>query len=158
MEIQVEQNSTNTIKSPERASDSISEETNNSTSVDTLSIEETNKLRAKLGLKPLEVGSSHASIKLKETSSENEIKYKDDWGEFHHKPADNWSDKAKQEKIRAKLAEQKEKRRIQNKYSKIKFLGHSDSDDDVSSWIDKSRQLDKAKREAEIRVSNDLKL
>ncbi|XP_044754550.1 U4/U6.U5 tri-snRNP-associated protein 1 [Coccinella septempunctata] len=151
VEVQVEQNTRKS--SPERPSvnASNSEEANNGASVDSLSIEETNKLRAKLGLKPLEVGSSSTSHNSREPG-ESDDKYKDDWGEFHHKPAENWSDKAQQEKIRAKLAEQKEKRRLQSRYSKVKSLGQSDSEEDVNSWIDKSRKLDQVKREAERRA------
>ncbi|RLU22233.1 hypothetical protein DMN91_004511 [Ooceraea biroi] len=52
-----------------------------------LSIEETNKLRAKLGLKPLEVDNN--------TPKEDPNKIKDDLGEFYHKPALNNNEKAK---------------------------------------------------------------
>ncbi|XP_060516970.1 U4/U6.U5 tri-snRNP-associated protein 1 [Cylas formicarius] len=113
---------------------------------DSLSIEETNQLRATLGLKPLEVGTTTSS------KSKNDGKIKDDLGEFYHKPAENWAAKAEQEKLRAKLAEHKEKRLQQTKLSKVKTLGESDSEDDVSKWVDKNRKIETAKKEAEKRA------
>lgn len=37
-------------------------------------------------------------------------------------------------------------------YSKVKTLGESDSEDDVSSWVKKSRKIQKDKELAEKRV------
>lgn len=111
-------------------------------STDSLSIEETNKLRAKLGLKPLEV---------KATNSKDGKK-KDDLGEFYHKPATNIADKQKQEKLKSKLSEHKEKRNLENKLSKVKLLAASDSEDDVSSWVQRNRKVENAKRDAQKRV------
>lgn len=62
---------------------------------DCLSIDETNKLRAKLGLKSLEVGTivtAPSSSRNDDTDERDEAtadleKVKDDWGEFYHKPA-----------------------------------------------------------------------
>ncbi|XP_066145884.1 U4/U6.U5 tri-snRNP-associated protein 1 [Euwallacea fornicatus] len=119
---------------------------------ESLSIEETNKLRAKIGLKPLEVNSSeNASSSHKETKR-NDGKIKDDLGEFYHKPADNLAEKASREKIRTKISEHREKRQLQNKLAKVKTLGESDSDDDVGGWVAKSRKIEKAKKEAEKRA------
>ncbi|XP_066260823.1 U4/U6.U5 tri-snRNP-associated protein 1 [Euwallacea similis] len=118
---------------------------------ESLSIEETNKLRAKIGLKPLEVSSSEsASLSNKETKR-NDGKIKDDLGEFYHKPADNLAEKASREKIRTKISEHREKRQLQSKLAKVKTLGESDSDDDVGGWVAKSRKIEKAKKEAEKR-------
>lgn len=107
-----------------------------------LSIEETNKLRAKLGLKALQVKSDDAK----------DGKKKDDLGEFYHKPASNISDKQRQEKLKAKIAEHKEKRALESKLSKLKTLGESDSEDDVSLWVSKNRKLQEAKKDAAKRV------
>lgn len=65
---------------------------------DSLSIEEANKIRAKLGLKPLQV---EAPV-IKE---DDEVSKKDtmggvDMGEFVHKPASNIAHKTKTEKIK----------------------------------------------------------
>ena len=86
---------------------------------ESLSINETNKLRAKLGLKPLEVESKSSE----RSSAKSDKKFKDDWGEFYHKPADNLSDKKFTEKIRDKLHNRKERKKIEKKLSKVKTLG-----------------------------------
>ncbi|XP_018403851.1 PREDICTED: U4/U6.U5 tri-snRNP-associated protein 1 [Cyphomyrmex costatus] len=108
-----------------------------------LSIEETNKIRAKLGLKPLEVDN---------ISKDDPNKIKDDLGEFYHKPAPNNSDKIKAQKLREKIGTQKEKRQIEANLSKVKNLGEVDSDDDTQVWINKSRQLEEEKKKAEMRA------
>lgn len=107
-------------------------------SSESLSIEETNRLRAKLGLKPLDV----------RADSNKDSKKKDDYGEFYHKPAGNIGDKHRQEKLKAKLSDHREKRGIESKLLKTKTLGESDSDDDVHSWIHKTRKLDEQKKDA----------
>lgn len=108
-----------------------------------LSIEETNKLRAKLGLKPLEVDS---------TSKDDPNKIKDDLGEFYHKPAPNANDQLKTQKLKERIGVQKQKRQIEANLAKIKSLGDDDSDDDTKAWIDKSRRLQEEKKKAEERV------
>lgn len=127
---------------------------------DSLSIEETNKLRAKLGLKPLQLdsnkpsSSSSSSSKKKSGGSSgsaatnNEPVYKDEWGEFHHKPANNISEKLQAEKLREKFRLQKEKRALEKKLKSTKTLGESDEDDDISKWVDSSREKQRQKAEA----------
>lgn len=63
--------------------------------VESLSIEDTNKLRSKLGLKPLDVGTS-ANNKNKK----DDEKKKDDLGEFYHKPAENLQKKQNKKKLK----------------------------------------------------------
>jgi U4/U6.U5 tri-snRNP-associated protein 1 len=101
---------------------------------DSLSIEETNKLRAKLGLKPLEVGpsTSTSSSTPKEDNDEpvsEEVKdlkkVKDDLGEFYHKPAGAFNEKSEIELLREKLQARKDKRKIEEKLKKIKTLGET---------------------------------
>nr|XP_040234929.2 U4/U6.U5 tri-snRNP-associated protein 1 [Anopheles coluzzii] len=123
---------------------------------DSLSIEETNKLRAKLGLRPLEVGSGTKSAadtgsKAGEPEGSTE-KLKDDWGEFYHKPAKNLSEKTKEEKMREKLKERKEKRAIEEKLKRLKTLGEEDDVDDLKNWVAKTRDKDRLKKEAEERA------
>ncbi|XP_066597761.1 U4/U6.U5 tri-snRNP-associated protein 1 isoform X2 [Prorops nasuta] len=108
-----------------------------------LSIEETNRLRAKLGLKPLEVDN---------TSKDDPNKIKDDLGEFYHKPAPNANEKLKTEKLKEKVGLQKQKRQIEATLSKVKGLGECDSDDDTKAWVAKNRQLQKEKKKAEERA------
>ncbi|OXU17144.1 hypothetical protein TSAR_012139 [Trichomalopsis sarcophagae] len=111
-------------------------------SQESLSIEETNKIRAKLGLKPLEVDSGP-----KEGGPPNLIK--DDLGEFLHKPAVNAAEKAKQEKLREKLAITKQKREIQSSLAAVKTLGEGDDDDlNTEKWASKFAQIQEEKRKA----------
>lgn len=114
-------------------------------SSESLSIEETNKLRAKLGLKPLQDNKGN-------NQSGNDGKKKDDLGEFYHKPADNLAQKAQQEKIRRRLAEHKEKRMLDQKLSKVKSLGAANIEEDTSLWVSKSRKIENAKKEADRQV------
>lgn len=119
---------------------------------DSLSISETNKLRAKLGLKPLQMdsneGASSSSSSKKKTGPGNEPMHKDEWGEFYHKPANNMSEKLQAEKLREKFRQNKEKRKLEEKLKKTKTLGDSDEDDDISKWVDSSREKAKAKADA----------
>lgn len=121
---------------------------------DSLSIEETNKLRAKLGLKPLQVDSNdgESSSSKKKTNADGEPMHKDEWGEFYHKPANNLSEKLQAEKLREKFRQNKEKRALEKKLKSIKTLGEADSDDDVSKWVDTSREKEKMKAEAQRRA------
>lgn len=118
--------------------------------MESLSIDQTNKLRAKLGLKPLEVSSSKDGS---DSSRSKDDKIKDDLGEFYHKPASNLAEKAKQEKLRSKLSEKKEKRSIEAKLSKVRTLGDSDSEEDAESWVEKNRRIQREKEQAAKRVS-----
>lgn len=108
-----------------------------------LSIEETNKLRAKLGLKPLEVDSG---------PKDDSNKIKDDLGEFYHKPAPDVNEKLKTQKLKEKIGTQKQKRLIEANLAKVKSLGECDSDDDTKNWIDRSRRLEEEKKKAEERA------
>ena len=108
-----------------------------------LSIDETNKLRAKLGLKPLEVDS---------VSKDDPNKIKDDLGEFYHKPAPDVNEKLKTQKLKERIGTQKQKRQIESNLAKVKNLGDCDSDDDARAWIDKSRHMEKEKKKAEERA------
>lgn len=103
-----------------------------------LSIEETNKLRAKLGLKPLELNENKKELGTKEdplvAETINPVLIK------------------KQKDMREKLAAMKEKR-IQNlKLGKIKAIAEEDWLDDASAWVEKSRNMAKEKELAEKRA------
>ncbi|EHB13772.1 U4/U6.U5 tri-snRNP-associated protein 1 [Heterocephalus glaber] len=104
-----------------------------------LSIEETNKLRAKLGLKPLEV----SAVKKEAGTKEEPV------------AADVINPMAmrQREELREKLAAAKEKRLLNQKLGKIKTLGEDDPWlDDTAAWIERSRQLQKEKDLAEKRA------
>ncbi|RMX51409.1 hypothetical protein pdam_00012621, partial [Pocillopora damicornis] len=110
-----------------------------------LSIEETNKLRIKLGLKPLEGTDSSGTQEENATSKKEDV----------HVPAINMADQKETEKFKRKLEEMKEKRRINKKLGKVKSLGTADSDDDddsAMSWVLKSRKKENEKVLAEKRA------
>ncbi|KAL8183970.1 UNVERIFIED_CONTAM: U4/U6.U5 tri-snRNP-associated protein 1, partial [Gekko kuhli] len=104
-----------------------------------LSIEETNKLRAKLGLKPLEV-----NVIKKETGSKEDPVAAE---------VINPIVLRQREEIREKLAAAKEKRLLNQKLGKIKSLGEDDPWlDDTAAWIERSRKLQIEKDMAEKRA------
>jgi U4/U6.U5 tri-snRNP-associated protein 1 len=109
---------------------------------ESLSIEETNKLRIKLGLKPLQVddGSNNESGEKKED-------------EFVHKPAEDLWNKRKQDELRKKLLIAKEKRQQNKKLSKVKTLGEeSDDEESAAAWVLKSKKKEAAvKRDKEMK-------
>ncbi|KAK2184317.1 hypothetical protein NP493_270g02007 [Ridgeia piscesae] len=106
-----------------------------------LSVEETNKLRAKLGLKPLDV----AGEKRDDSRPEKKADV--------HVPAVNIAAVKKTEQLREKMALIKEKRRINKMLGKVKKLADSDDDDDnVLSWVKKSRKIEIEREKAEQRA------
>ncbi|XP_039283862.1 U4/U6.U5 tri-snRNP-associated protein 1-like isoform X2 [Nilaparvata lugens] len=113
-----------------------------------LSIAETNKLRAKLGLKPLAVGPAQPVAPANRKPA-SQLMSGTDMGEFVHRPADNIAAKLKAEKLKAKLTEKKERRAIENKLSKVKKLADDSDDDDTSAWILKSRKIEEERKKAE---------
>ncbi|XP_068607188.1 U4/U6.U5 tri-snRNP-associated protein 1 [Brachionichthys hirsutus] len=103
-----------------------------------LSIEETNKLRAKLGLKPLELNENKKELGTKEepivAETINPVLIK------------------QQKEMREKLAALKEKRILNQKLGKVKTLAGDDWLDDTCAWVEKSRKLAKEKELAEKRA------
>lgn len=57
------------------------------------------------------------------------------------------------EKLREKIAAQREKRLLKERLLKTKTLGDGDDVEDTSSWVSKSRKIEKDRKEAEKRVS-----
>nr|XP_057942758.1 U4/U6.U5 tri-snRNP-associated protein 1 [Doryrhamphus excisus] len=103
-----------------------------------LSIEETNKLRAKLGLKPLEMNDDKKELGTKEEPLVAETI--------------NPSLIQKQKDIKEKLAAMKEKRLLNQKLGKVKTLAEDDWLDDTTAWVEKSRKAAKEKEMAEKRA------
>ncbi|KAL5234499.1 hypothetical protein ACI65C_001909 [Semiaphis heraclei] len=120
-----------------------------SSAADSLSIEETNKIRAKLGLKPLQMDNKETA---KSRDDGLEVIAGDE-GEFVHKPALSLTEKNKSDKIKARIAEKKEKRMIENKILNVKKLADSDSEEDAVSWVKKTKtiqdEMEKAKKKAQ---------
>jgi len=114
---------------------------------ESMSIEETNAMRAKLGLAPLEITTG-------EKRDDGKIMGEDGTA-FKHTPAESLTEKKKAEKLRQKIEERRNKRDIEKKLKKVKGLGESDSDgDDTQKWIERSRKIEKKKarqRERELR-------
>lgn len=103
-----------------------------------LSIEETNKLRAKLGLKPLELNESKKELGTKEepilAETINPVLIQ------------------QQKEMREKLAAMKEKRILNQKLGKVKSLADDDWLDDTAAWVERSRKIAKEKEMAEKRA------
>ncbi|XP_075947581.1 U4/U6.U5 tri-snRNP-associated protein 1 [Anarhichas minor] len=103
-----------------------------------LSIEETNKLRAKLGLKPLELNENKKELGTKEdplvAETINPVLIK------------------KQKDMREKLAAMKEKRIQNKKLGKVKTIAEEDWLDDTAAWVERSRNMAKEKELAEKRA------
>ncbi|KAM4018165.1 U4/U6.U5 tri-snRNP-associated protein 1 [Anomaloglossus baeobatrachus] len=104
-----------------------------------LSIEETNKLRAKLGLKPLELNTAKTESGTKEDPVAAAVI--------------NPLILRQQQELREKLAAAKEKRMLNQKLGKIKSLGEDELWlDDTAAWIERSRKLQAEKDKAEKRA------
>ncbi|KAI6219593.1 U4/U6.U5 tri-snRNP-associated protein 1 [Aphelenchoides fujianensis] len=124
---------------------------------ESMSIEETNRVRAELGLAPLELDDSAA--KAGDDAEESQLIagpgeeiFKEDGVEIVHKPSKNWSDTKTEEKIREKVEIQKQKHKI---YSKVLTAakGLADSDDEAEQDVDNWWESAKARAQ---KVAQDL--
>lgn len=137
---------------------------------DCLSVAETNKLRAKLGLKPLDVGDGGSTSadgaaaaepsRPRDPAHAGLSMHKDEWGEFLHKPADNLASKLEAEKLREKIRQRKERRLHEERLRRVRKLGDEDDADDINVWLDRSRdkernRMDAAKRAAALEEQDD---
>ncbi|CAL1527625.1 unnamed protein product [Lymnaea stagnalis] len=105
-----------------------------------LSIAETNRLRAKLGLKPLDVPDKGEDGKPKKIDGV-------------HVPAVNLGDVRKTEILREKMSNKKSQRHHEKRLKTIKGLGESDSEDeDAKAWVLKSRKLQQEREMADKRA------
>ncbi|VDD80596.1 unnamed protein product [Mesocestoides corti] len=102
------------------------------------------KLRAKLGLAPLDVGNQATRTE----SDDNKPRNSDT--DFVHLPAKDITKAKQTEKLQEKIVTSKEKRELLNKLREYKSLG-ADEDVSVSSWVEKMRTKEKAKLEADKR-------
>jgi len=117
-----------------------------------LSVEESNKLRAKLGLKPLNVSNIVVEDEDEDGSKEGTL-IPGDRDKTRHLPADHWGERDQQKKVREKLSTRQDKRKMDSKLSFVKGLGESDSEeDDPHAWIKKQKKKVKEKEEAEKRA------
>ncbi|CAB3399413.1 unnamed protein product [Caenorhabditis bovis] len=122
------------------------EDEDNGEPADSMSIEETNKLRASLGLAPLQVEEN------KERDADDgtgEKIYNEDGFEFRHRKAENWAEKKRENELKEKLEVAKKKRDIYSKVLRTKGLAESDEDDSAESWIEKMRKKEEERKAAE---------
>ena len=123
-----------------------------------LSVEETNKLRAKLGLKPLNV-TEDAAINNGNTKNgatgyiDKEFSHLEviPGGDVRHNPAENLTGKNAADKLRDKLKRKREKRKQESKLLAVKSLADS-SDEDASSWVMSQKQKQEEKERAKKRA------
>ena len=132
-----------------------------------LSVNETNKLREKLGLKPLEEpqkkeevnDANEVSLSIEETNKLRaslglrplDVSSKSD-GDVHV-PAKNLGRIAESEKIAEKMKTLQEKRRIKQQLNRVKSLGNNSVDlTDTLAWVDRSRKIEAKKVLAEART------
>lgn len=109
---------------------------------DELSVEETNKLRAKLGLTLLPTGGGGAPAS---STAEADYENRDDV----HVPAENLAEKREARRIRERLEQMRERRRLEKKILSAKSVGaRSRADDDMEAWVARSRSLDDERRRA----------
>merc|ERR1712168_231949 len=109
-----------------------------------LSIAETNKIRAQLGLAPLNVDGASSNV----SGTEEKESLKDDI----HVPAINLRNQHESESMRLKLAQIREKRKINQKLGKVKKLADDSDDEDTLTWVKRSRIIQEEKTKAEARA------
>jgi len=122
-------------------------------SKDSLSIEETNKLRASIGLPPLKVNKP----KVEDDKEEDDPNAAKDGKlipntNVRHKPAENLTEKSATEKMRERLQQRKVKRQQEQKLAKVGTLGADSGDEDASNWVKKQKKKLKEKKAAEKRA------
>lgn len=64
------------------------------------------------------------------------------------------TEKNKSDKIKARIAEKKEKRMIENKILNVKKLADSDSEEDAVSWVKKTKSIQEEMEKAKKKVTN----
>jgi U4/U6.U5 tri-snRNP-associated protein 1 len=106
-----------------------------------LSIDETNKLRASLGLKPLTTDANST------TDSETQKKSLNSDENFVHRPPENLTEKKRTEELTRKLSQRKETRALQGKFLATPTIA-SESAESATSWVEKMRQMGEEKRKA----------
>lgn len=119
-----------------------------------MSVAETNKIRASLGLAPLDETPADGGEEKFTDTGERIMKDTDTNSEFVHKPADSWTSKKEQEKLREKLEAAKNKREALDKLSSVRTLSTpaNEAEDDAAQWVNMMRSKEEQKRQAEQRV------
>ncbi|EGD75246.1 squamous-cell carcinoma T-cell-recognized antigen [Salpingoeca rosetta] len=106
-----------------------------------LNVEESNALRAKLGLAPLRGDDEPREAKPGQSSMETDVLLA---------PVVP-GEKQREAELRDKLKERKEKRSVEAKLRSVKTLGEADDDDDsAAAWVKRSRAKKQAQRQAKM--------
>jgi U4/U6.U5 tri-snRNP-associated protein 1 len=123
-----------------------------------MSVAETNKIRISLGLAPLEETPADGGEEKFTDTGERIMMDTDTNSEFVHKPADSWTAKKEQEKLREKLESAKSKREALNKLASVRTLSTpaNEAEDDAAQWVNMMRSKEEQKRQAEQRVRHSL--
>ncbi|KAF8560825.1 hypothetical protein P879_11521 [Paragonimus westermani] len=110
-----------------------------------LSIEETNALRAKLGLAPLELNDT--------APAEDEQRIVDNQSEnYVHAPAKDLRKARESEALKEKLTVHKDKRALYDKLGSSRLYEPAEKDLSVSSWVEKIREKERIKKQAQERA------
>ena len=147
-------------RSKKRAKHDSPESNTESFEQSSLSVDDTNKLREKLGLKPLEVepkpkkeeeDQNVISLSIEETNKLREklgmkpLDVGDKSGDVHA-PAKNLGKIMETEKLAEKMKLLQEKRRIKQQLSSVKSLGAGSTDlTETVAWVQRSRTIDSKK-------------
>uniref|UniRef100_A0A7E4VMJ8 PAPA-1 domain-containing protein n=1 Tax=Panagrellus redivivus TaxID=6233 RepID=A0A7E4VMJ8_PANRE len=110
--------------------------------VESMSIEETNALRAKLGMAPLVEEEAAPTMRESESGGAAEKVVTQDGIEFVHKAAVSVTQTKLSEKLKEKLETHAAKRKVQSKVLKSKGLADSSDEEEggVESWIEAQRR------------------
>ena len=111
-----------------------------------MSLEETNRVREKLGMKPLRQGESDRDKARREVEET----------ERAARAAD--AKEAETAALAAKIAAAKEKRTMEQRNRSTKQLGEAAAadDDDMMAWVNKSRKIEEKRRKEERRKAEEL--
>ena len=117
-------------------------------SSESLSIEETNKLRASLGLAPLKLNEPKKEEKdpIVENDGKEGTLIPD--SDVRHKPAENITAKSETAKLREKLEQRRLKRKQEAKLLSVTTLGSAEDVDDTAKWLEKQKRKAKEKKAA----------
>jgi len=123
-------------------------------SSESLSVDETNKLRASLGLAPLKINPPKVEPKTEEQMESEKLLEGTaiPGSDVRHKPAENLSNKSATEKMRERLQQRKMKRMQESKLLSVATLGGADDVDDTAKWLQRQKKKEKEKKEAQKRA------
>ena len=138
----------------------LDKEVASSSQVSSISVDETNKLRAKLGLKPLKISGNKGGAKNEEGAQKAEAENQNKefshleiipGTDVRHNPAESLTQKLSADKLREKLKRKRLRRQQESKLLAVKGIADS-SDEDVSSWVKSQKYVQEEKERAKKRA------